>query len=153
MGRHGGGSLVLLVHLDCPEQARFRLFDSITTFLKTASQRQPLVLVLDDLHWADQPTLMLLQFVARELGSSRLMVIGTYRDVKLSRPMSTPTAPGNGVLCNDNATHCSADTHVSIGTRARPRAMSAETPENRKAGTAIGNSAAATARPTFPDPA
>ncbi len=44
------------MHLDCPEQARFRLFDSITTFLKTASQRQPLVLVLDDLHWADQPT-------------------------------------------------------------------------------------------------
>lgn len=35
------------MHLDCPEQARFRLFDSITTFLKTASQRQPLVLVLD----------------------------------------------------------------------------------------------------------
>ena len=38
-----------------PEQARFRLFDSIAAFLKTASQRQPLVLVLDDLHWADQP--------------------------------------------------------------------------------------------------
>jgi predicted ATPase len=36
-----------------PEQARFRLFDSIATFLKTASQRQPVVLVLDDLHWAD----------------------------------------------------------------------------------------------------
>ena len=35
------------MHLDCPEQARFHLFDSITTFLKTASQRQPLVLVLD----------------------------------------------------------------------------------------------------------
>jgi eukaryotic-like serine/threonine-protein kinase len=33
-----------------PEQARFRLFDSITTFLKNASQSQPLVLVLDDLH-------------------------------------------------------------------------------------------------------
>ena len=68
-----------------PEQARFRLFDSITTFLKTASQRQPLVLVLDDLHWADQPSLMLLQFVARELGGARLLIIGTYRDMELSR--------------------------------------------------------------------
>jgi len=68
-----------------PEQARFRLFDSVTTFLKTASQRQPLVLVLDDLHWADQPSLMLLQFVARELGGARLLLIGTYRDVELSR--------------------------------------------------------------------
>ena len=67
-----------------PEQARFRLFDSIAAFLKTASQRQPLVLVLDDLHWADQPSLMLLQFVARELGSARLLIIGTYRDMELA---------------------------------------------------------------------
>ena len=71
--------------LDSPEQARFRLFDSITAFLKSASQKQPLVLVLDDLHWADQPSLLLLQFVARELGNSRLLLIGTYRDVELSR--------------------------------------------------------------------
>jgi hypothetical protein len=57
-----------------PDQARFRLFDSIAAFLKTASQRQPLVLVLDDLHWADQPSLLLLQFVSRELGGARLLV-------------------------------------------------------------------------------
>jgi len=53
------------------------LFDSITAFLKTASQRQPLVLVLDDLHWADQPSLALLQFVARELSGARVLIIGT----------------------------------------------------------------------------
>ena len=69
--------------LDSPEQARFRLFDSITAFLKSASQKQPLVLVLDDLYWADQPSL--LQFVARELGNGRLLLVGTYRDVELSR--------------------------------------------------------------------
>jgi predicted ATPase len=61
------------------------LFDSIAAFLKTTSQRRPLVLVLDDLHWADQPSLMLLQFVARELGGARLLLIGTYRDMELSR--------------------------------------------------------------------
>ena len=71
--------------LDSPEQARFRLFDSITAFLKLASLKQPLVLVLDDLHWADQPSLLLLQFVARELGNSRLLLVGTYRDMELSR--------------------------------------------------------------------
>ncbi|MCH7571096.1 MAG: AAA family ATPase, partial [Deltaproteobacteria bacterium] len=49
--------------VDSPEQARFRLFDSITAFLRTAGQKQPLVLVLDDLHWSDKPSLMLLQFV------------------------------------------------------------------------------------------
>ena len=77
-----------------PEQARFRLFDSITTFLKNAAQSQPLMLVLDDLHWADKPSLLLLQFLAREMGGSRLLVVGTYRDVELSRqhPLSDTLA-------------------------------------------------------------
>ena len=39
------------------------------------------MLVLDDLHWSDKPSLMLLEFVARELASSRVMLIGTYRDM------------------------------------------------------------------------
>jgi class 3 adenylate cyclase/tetratricopeptide (TPR) repeat protein len=68
-----------------PEQARFRLFDSITTFLRNASNARPLLLVLDDLHWADKPSLLLLQFVARELRGSRLLILGTYRDVELGR--------------------------------------------------------------------
>ena len=42
-------------------------------------------LVLDDLHWADQPSLLLLEFLAREMGGSRLLVAGAYRDVELSR--------------------------------------------------------------------
>ena len=71
--------------LEDPEQARFRLFDSITTFLKTAGQNKPLVLILDDLHWADKPSLMMLEFVARELSGARLLLVGTYRDVELSR--------------------------------------------------------------------
>lgn len=90
-----------------PEQARFRLFDSVTNFLKNASQSQPLVLVLDDLHWADKPSLLLLQFLAQELAVpdfGRLLVVGCYRDVELSRqhPLSetlvhiSRTAGGGG---------------------------------------------------------
>jgi DNA-binding CsgD family transcriptional regulator len=77
-----------------PEQARFRLFDSITTFLKNAAQSQPLMLVLDDLHWADKPSLLLLQFLARELEGSRLLVVGCYRDLELYRqhPLSDTLA-------------------------------------------------------------
>ena len=63
------------------EGARFRLFDSMTAFLKSAAAARPLVLVLDDLHAADEPSLLLLQFVARELGDSRLLIVGAYRDV------------------------------------------------------------------------
>lgn len=68
-----------------PEQARFRLFDSVTTFLKNASKLQPLVLILDDLHWADKPSLLLLQFLARELKDASILVVGTYRDMELGR--------------------------------------------------------------------
>ena len=68
-----------------PEQARFRLFDSVCAFLTRASRTQPLVLVLDDLHWADQPSLLLLEFVARELSGARLLLVGTYRDMEVSR--------------------------------------------------------------------
>ena len=68
-----------------PEQARFRLFDSVTTFLKNASKRKPLVIILDDLHWADKPSLLLLQFLARELKDASILVVGTYRDIELGR--------------------------------------------------------------------
>ncbi len=67
------------------DEARFRLLDSVATFLKAASRSRPLMLVLDDLHWADDASLGLLQFVARELGNARVLVVGTYRDVELSR--------------------------------------------------------------------
>jgi len=74
-----------------PEQAPFRLLDSITGFLKSAAQSQPLILVIDDLHWADKPSLLLLQFMAREMGGSRLLLVGCYRDAELSRehPLSS----------------------------------------------------------------
>ncbi len=68
-----------------PDQARFRLFDSITGFLRNASRQTPLMVVLDDLHWADKPSLLLLQFLARELGEARLLILGTYRDVEVGR--------------------------------------------------------------------
>jgi DNA-binding winged helix-turn-helix (wHTH) protein/tetratricopeptide (TPR) repeat protein len=65
-------------------ETRFRLFDSASAFLRRAAQTQPVVIVLDDLHWADPASLLLLQFVARELGAARLLVLGTYRDVRRS---------------------------------------------------------------------
>jgi DNA-binding CsgD family transcriptional regulator len=71
--------------LNAPEQGRLRLFDAITTLFERTSQRQPLVLVLDNLHWADPSSLLLLAFMAEELAESRLFVLGTYRDTELAR--------------------------------------------------------------------
>jgi AAA ATPase domain len=65
------------------ESARFRLFDSTATFLRNAARRKPLVLVLDDLHAADTPSLLLLRFLAGELEESRLLVIAAYRDTEI----------------------------------------------------------------------
>lgn len=63
------------------EGARFRLFDSTAQFLKSAARARPLLLALDDLHAADAPSLLLLQFLARELTDSKLFVLGALRDV------------------------------------------------------------------------
>ena len=61
--------------------ARFRLLCATAEFLRNASAARPTVLVLDDLHAADPASLLLLRFLAREIGSMRLLVLGAYRDV------------------------------------------------------------------------
>ena len=63
------------------EGARFRLFDAVSSLLTSAARARPLVLVFDDLHAADEPSLLLLQFVARQLSENRVLVVGAYRDV------------------------------------------------------------------------
>ena len=65
------------------EGARFRLFDATASFIKNAARADPLVLVLDDLHAADTPSLLLLRFVAGELAQGRILIVCAYRDVEL----------------------------------------------------------------------
>ncbi len=83
-------------------KARFRLFDSIAGFWRRAAARQPLLLVLDDLHQADVPSLRLLEFLVAEAADTRLMVLGTYRDAEVSRqhPLSDTLAelPRHGAV-------------------------------------------------------
>jgi DNA-binding CsgD family transcriptional regulator len=64
-------------------QARFRMFDAVTSFWKRAAAVQSLVLVLEDLHWADVPSLRLLEFVAGEIGAARMLLVATFRDLHL----------------------------------------------------------------------
>ena len=77
-----------------PDGARFRLFDSVATFLRNAARTRPIVLVLDDLHAADSPSLLLLEFLAGELDGSRLMILGAYRDTEtgVGHPLSATLA-------------------------------------------------------------
>lgn len=66
-----------------PEGARSRLFEAVCALLCRAAQHRPVVLVLDDLHWADTSTLLLLKYLARYPREARLMVLGTYRETEL----------------------------------------------------------------------
>lgn len=62
------------------DEVRFRVFEGVVSFLKNAADQQPVVLVFDDLHWTDQASLVLLEYLVGEIQTSRLLVIGTYRD-------------------------------------------------------------------------
>jgi len=69
-----------------PARERFELFEAVGAFLRARSRAAPLLVVLDDLHAADVPSLELLSFVARGLRSSRVAVVGTYRDLEARQP-------------------------------------------------------------------
>jgi DNA-binding CsgD family transcriptional regulator len=66
-----------------PEQARLRFFEAVGAFLAAIGDRSTLVLLLDDLQWADSSTLDLLCHVTRTQPSARLLIVGAYRDVEL----------------------------------------------------------------------
>ena len=61
------------------------LFDLVSTFLAEIAARQPLVLLLEDLHWSDAESLALLRYVSRSLAGHRILLVATYRDDELTR--------------------------------------------------------------------
>lgn len=68
-----------------PGAERLILFEAVVSFLGRVAEAGPLLLILDDLHWADGPTLTLLRHVLRRGSSIDGVVLGTYRDTDLSR--------------------------------------------------------------------
>ena len=67
-----------------PAQARRHLFNSFLDFATRFASSRGAVMILEDLHWADDSTLSLLDYIARRLSDVPLMVIGTYRDVEMN---------------------------------------------------------------------
>lgn len=98
-----GGELARLVPTlrlrfpDCPaptqsdaDSERYLAFGAARGLLEATSGRVPLVVVLDDLHWADKPTLLLLRFLAGSLTAVPLLVVGTFRttDIDDTHPLA-----------------------------------------------------------------
>jgi DNA-binding NarL/FixJ family response regulator len=68
-----------------PADERFRVFDAIAEFLFRLAAVRPIMVVLDDLHWADGGSLGLLEHLARFVGTQASLVVATYRDAELAR--------------------------------------------------------------------
>ena len=75
LSREAGGTAAR----DAPASARFQRFDEVTSLLLAESRIQPVVVLLDDLHAADEPSVLLLDFLVRRLPAGAISVIGSYR--------------------------------------------------------------------------
>jgi tetratricopeptide (TPR) repeat protein len=73
-----------------PEEGRLYMFNCVLEFLQRSCRQQPLLLILEDLHSADESTLALLRHLAPHLPAMAILVVGTFREVELdvSRPLA-----------------------------------------------------------------
>src|SRR5262249_4124599 len=90
--------------------ARFQLFETIAGALRRRCTEAPLLVLLDDLHWADAASLLLLRFVATEVADARMLVLGTYREVEMRRGAGAGMLPELARLGE----------RIFLGGRARP---------------------------------
>ena len=72
------------------ETERYLMYAAVAGLLEAAGEQEPLLLILDDLHWADSPTLSLLRHVVSAGPSMAVMVVGTYRDSELPHDHPLP---------------------------------------------------------------
>jgi len=74
-----------------PEQSRDRLFEAVSQFITNVSRETPLLVILDDLQWTDQSSLLLLHYLARGVYKEPLLLLGAYRDTDVDE--RHPLAP------------------------------------------------------------
>ena len=76
------------------DEERFQLLDAVSQFLINLSRQAPLVLILDDLHWADRGVAAMLRHVAHFVPENSILLIGAYRDAEVDRrhPIATALA-------------------------------------------------------------
>lgn len=78
--------------VDEPETERYRLFEAVVGLLTELSRSAPVLLVLDDLQWADRPTPLLLRHLARATSPARLLILGAFRSTERGDTFTTAIA-------------------------------------------------------------
>src|SRR5215211_1938759 len=69
-----------------PDSERHRLHTAVAGLLASVTRRHPMLLAIEDLHWADGPTLLLLRHLARSAGDARMLLLATFRDTTADMP-------------------------------------------------------------------
>ena len=85
-------------------EARFRLFDAVSSFLRAAAGGRGLLIVLDDAHWADAPTLLLLRHLVRELGRDPVLFVACFREEEV--PTGAPVTAALAELAGGPESRC-----------------------------------------------
>jgi predicted ATPase len=92
-----------------PETERYRLFHGVDAVLAAAATSAPVVLVIDDLHWAGAPTLAMLRHLARSASATPLLIIGTFRTPATRSPTRwRPASPTCAAWTRPAACACAA---------------------------------------------
>jgi DNA-binding CsgD family transcriptional regulator len=74
------------------QSVRFHVADAVRALFYLAARQRSLLLVMEDLHWADQGSLLLLEFMAHEIGAHSLLILATYRDDEVTAPQAQTLA-------------------------------------------------------------
>ena len=110
-----------------PEQERYYLFNSLRDVFARAAAIRPLFLVVDDLHWADEGTLLLLEHLAERLPRLPVLVVATYRDTEVT-PEHRLARPLESLLRERRATRLTLPPLSEDGVAALLRALSGQEP-------------------------
>ena len=86
---------------------RLRLHTAVTDVLTESARSAPVLLVLEDVHWADAPTLLLLRHLVRSAADARLLLVATFRDswtrCRRASPTRSSTSPGPRASCGSGS--------------------------------------------------
>ncbi|MGH9003701.1 MAG: AAA family ATPase, partial [Acidimicrobiia bacterium] len=77
-----------------PQEERYRLLDSLARLVVARAARTPVLVCLDDLHWADQGTIDALRHLARQAPGHAILMVGTYRDAETGKDHPLSVALG-----------------------------------------------------------